>query len=169
MSSAVDVMILLVEPGATRAVSAKSLSPSLFATARMSPVVGWMITIELSAWSATADSAAASAVGLNVVLTTPVFTGLLSWSVVFAIGWPFAPCSSISTPGVPWPVGALFSSALAMLRTPGSVAPDRSLPAESVTSDAAGGTSTLTIFSPAVRFGATSAGFHSIHQPPFFS
>jgi hypothetical protein len=48
VNRAVEVMILFVDPGATRAVSAKSCAPSLMATARMSPVLGWITTIELS-------------------------------------------------------------------------------------------------------------------------
>ena len=67
LNSAVEVMTLSEEPGATAAVSAKSLKLSLLAIARMSPVDGWMTTIELIACSATALRAALSADELIVV------------------------------------------------------------------------------------------------------
>src|ERR1700735_1150809 len=66
LNSAVEVMTLNEEPGATAAVSAKSLSLSLLAIARMSPVEGWMTTIELIACSPTALRAALSADALIV-------------------------------------------------------------------------------------------------------
>ena len=100
-SSAVEVMILLVDPGAIRAVSAKSLPPSLFATARMSPVEGWITTIELCGYAPTACIAAVSTCSSMVVLRVPVFTGSLSLSVVPLMAVPSAFCSWISTPGVP--------------------------------------------------------------------
>ncbi len=52
-------MIFIVEPGATSAVSAKSLKPSLLAMARILPVDGWMTTIELLLCMSTAACAAA--------------------------------------------------------------------------------------------------------------
>src|ERR1700689_4728418 len=45
LNSAVEVMTFIEEPGATAAVSAKSLKPSLLAPARMSPAGCWMTTI----------------------------------------------------------------------------------------------------------------------------
>ena len=81
LNSAVDVMIFIVDPGATSAVSAKSLKPSLLAIARILPVDGWMTTIELSGCILTAACAAASAVGLIVVSTDCTFSGprMLAW------------------------------------------------------------------------------------------
>ena len=67
LNSAVDVMIFIVEPGATAAVSAKSLTPALLAMARIWPVDGWIATIELPVCMATAARAAVSAFGLIVV------------------------------------------------------------------------------------------------------
>ncbi len=69
LSSAVDVMTFIVDPGETSEVSAKSLKPSLLAMARILPVDGWMTTIELCLCMATAACAAASAVELIVVAT----------------------------------------------------------------------------------------------------
>ena len=68
-------MTFIEEPGATAAVSAKSLKPSLLAMARMSPVDGWMTTIELIGCSATALRAAVSADELIVVASDGRFTG----------------------------------------------------------------------------------------------
>jgi hypothetical protein len=67
LSSAVDVMIFIVDPGATAAVSAKSLSWALFAIARILPVDGWIATMALPLCAATALRAAASAFGSIVV------------------------------------------------------------------------------------------------------
>src|SRR5437763_17051999 len=50
--SAVEVMIFMVEPGDTLAVSAKSLKPALFALARIFPVDGWVSSIEPLAFAA---------------------------------------------------------------------------------------------------------------------
>ncbi len=59
-------MTFIVEPGATSAVSAKSLKPALLAMARILPVDGWITTIELCLCMPTAlrarDSAFASIV-----------------------------------------------------------------------------------------------------------
>ena len=60
LNSAVDVIVFIVEPGATLAVSAKSLNPALLAMARMWPVDGWMTSIELCLCCLTALRAAAS-------------------------------------------------------------------------------------------------------------
>jgi hypothetical protein len=46
--SAAEVITFMVEPGATLAVSAKSLKPALLAMARIFPVDGWMATIDVS-------------------------------------------------------------------------------------------------------------------------
>ena len=80
MNSAVEVMIFIEEPGATAAVSAKSLKPSLLATARMSPVDGWMTTIELLGCMATAARAAVS----SAVLIVVVIDGMLSGAMTIA-------------------------------------------------------------------------------------
>src|SRR6202000_1417108 len=69
LSSAVDVMTFIVDPGETSAVSAKSLKPSLLAIARILPVDGWMTTIELCLCMPTAACAAVSADALIVVPT----------------------------------------------------------------------------------------------------
>src|SRR3984885_16225140 len=81
LNSAVDVMIFIVDPGATSEVSAKSLKPSLLAIARILPVDGWMTTIELWACILTAACAAASADGAIGVSTDCTFSGLrmLAW------------------------------------------------------------------------------------------
>src|SRR5258708_665733 len=44
VNSAVEVTVFIVEPGATAAVSAKSLKPALLAMARILPVDGWTTT-----------------------------------------------------------------------------------------------------------------------------
>ena len=67
LNSAVDVMIFIVEPGATSAVSAKSLIRALLAMARIWPVDGWIATIELPLCMATAVRAAVSAFASIVV------------------------------------------------------------------------------------------------------
>ncbi len=67
LNSAVDVMIFIVEPGATAAVSAKSLSWALLAIARIWPVDGWIATIALPLCAPTALRAAVSAFASIVV------------------------------------------------------------------------------------------------------
>src|ERR1700760_948329 len=49
VNRAVEGMVLFVNPRATCAGSAESFPPALFATARISPVLGWITPIELSA------------------------------------------------------------------------------------------------------------------------
>src|SRR3984885_13391203 len=78
LNSAVEVMTLNDEPGATAAVSAKSLKLSLLAIARMSPVDGWMTTIELILCSPTALRGALSAAELIVVASDARFTGAVT-------------------------------------------------------------------------------------------
>src|SRR3984885_13697728 len=76
LSSAVDVMTFIADPGETSEVSAKSLKPSLLAMARILPVEGWMTTIELSACLLTAASAVCSAEGAMVVARAGMFCGM---------------------------------------------------------------------------------------------
>src|ERR1700678_278939 len=99
LNSAVEVMTLNEEPGATAAVSAKSLKPSLLAMARMSPVDGWMTTIELCGCAATALRAALSADELIVVASDARFTGARTIAGLFGTAVPaFLPTVSwIST------------------------------------------------------------------------
>ena len=88
LNSAVEVMTFIEEPGATAAVSAKSLKPSLLATARMSPVDGWMTTIELLGCMATAARAAVSSVVVIVVVTDGMLSGAMTIAWLFATGLP---------------------------------------------------------------------------------
>ncbi len=99
LNSAVEVMTLNEEPGATAAVSAKSLKLSLLAIARMSPVEGWMTTIELIACAATALRAALSADELIVVASDGRFTGetTIAWLSGTAVPAFFPTASWIST------------------------------------------------------------------------
>src|SRR5215472_14999195 len=76
LNSAAEVMTFIVEPGATAAVSAKSLKPALLAIARISPVDGLMTTIALPLCWATAARAAFSACGLIVVASVGMSLGL---------------------------------------------------------------------------------------------
>src|ERR1700685_3794406 len=104
LNSAVDVMIFIVEPGATWAVSAKSLNPSLLAMARILPVDGWMTTIELSGCLLTAASAVCSAEGSIVVASDGMFCGLrmiawLSLTGLSAAGWGSAARARLGGPG----------------------------------------------------------------------
>ena len=94
-------MTFIVEPGATWAVSAKSLKPALFAMARMLPVDGWMTTIELCACIATAARAGFSAPGMIVVARVGMLFGLLMAAAVFGTATPLALAISTSRPGVP--------------------------------------------------------------------
>src|SRR5579859_2215555 len=81
--SAVDVMTFIVEPGATAAVSAKSLKPALLAIARMWPVDGWMAIIELFLRMPTAERAADSARALIVVLSWVMLFGAMMAAWLF--------------------------------------------------------------------------------------
>src|ERR1700757_2595204 len=78
LNSAVDVMTFIVEPGATAAVSAKSLKPALFAIARMLPVDGWSTTIALCGCIFTAARAGFSARGVIVVARVGMLFGLMT-------------------------------------------------------------------------------------------
>src|SRR5258708_25692167 len=73
VNSAVEVTVFIVEPGATAAVSAKSLKPALLAMARILPVDGWTTTIELLLCRPTADRAACSAAASIVVASPETF------------------------------------------------------------------------------------------------
>src|SRR5580704_7243259 len=88
--SAVEVMIFMVEPGATLAVSAKSLKPALLAMARILPVDGWMATIELLACMATAERAAFSARASIVVARLVMLLGAIRAAWLFGIALPLA-------------------------------------------------------------------------------
>jgi hypothetical protein len=94
-------MIFIVEPGATPAVSAKSLKPALFAIARMSPVDGWMATIALPLCIATAARAAFSACGMIVVARVGMLLGLMIGAWLLGTATPLAVAISTSRPGVP--------------------------------------------------------------------
>ena len=83
-------MTFIVEPGATWAVSAKSLKPALLAMARILPVEGWMATIELLGCMATAARAAASAVGSIVVARFAMLFGAMTTAWLFWTGLPEA-------------------------------------------------------------------------------
>src|ERR1700742_5174940 len=87
LSSAVDVMTFIVDPGETSAVSAKSLKPSLLAIARILPVDGWMTTIELCLCMPTSACAADSALALIVVPTDGTSCGLTraAWLFLTAV------------------------------------------------------------------------------------
>src|SRR5215472_11815103 len=88
LNSAVEVTVFIVEPGATAAVSAKSLNPALLAMARILPVDGWITTIELSRWAVTAAWAASSA-GSSIVVARPAtFLGATSTDRLPATIWP---------------------------------------------------------------------------------
>ncbi len=101
-SSAVEVMILKVEPGATWIFSASSRYwlVVLFAIARMLPVDGWMITIELFGREVTAVSAADCTFMSSVVFTVPLLIGLVSVATV-ASCLSFLSTMMITCPGVP--------------------------------------------------------------------
>src|SRR5215472_115180 len=90
LSSAADVMTFIVDPGATAAVSAKSLNPLLLAMARIAPVDGWITTIELILCMATAASAACSAAGSIVVASVGMFSGPRTTALLPATGLPAA-------------------------------------------------------------------------------
>src|SRR6185437_11301951 len=120
LNRAADVITFIVEPGATWAVSAKSLKPSLLAMARMWPVDGWMITIELFLCIATAERAADSACWVIVVLTLCTLDGGTTTAWLLATGLPFAVSIWTYRPGAPCPGGAVFPSRFAMLFSPGS-------------------------------------------------
>src|ERR1700677_3835236 len=88
LNSAVEVMVFMVDPGATAAVSAKSLKPALLAMARILPVDGWRTTMELLLWRSTADRASSSASGLIVVASPATFLGATMTFLVPAPGRP---------------------------------------------------------------------------------
>src|SRR5215813_6957395 len=88
VNRAVEVMVFIVEPGATAAVSAKSLKPALLAMARILPVDGWMTTIELFLCRWTADRAACSAAASIVVARSETFLGETTTAWVLARGLP---------------------------------------------------------------------------------
>src|SRR5215472_19371316 len=88
LSSAAAVITFIVEPGATLAVSAKSLKPALLAIARILPVECWMTTIELFLCRWTADRAACSAAGTIVAASPAMFFGAFTIALLCAIGLP---------------------------------------------------------------------------------
>src|ERR1700722_10913472 len=119
LNSAVEVMTLNEEPGATAAVSAKSLQ-----MARMSPVDGWMTTIELCGCAATALRAALSADELIVVPSDARFTGgrTIAWLFGTAVPAFFPAVSWISTsrPALTFAAGGAAAISCAMLVSPGA-------------------------------------------------
>src|SRR5438132_1336193 len=157
-------MIFIVEPGATDAVSAKSLKPELLAIARMWPVDGWIATIALPcAWLAAAR-AARSARGLIVVVSRPGFGGMTTaW--LRGTAWPAASSIRTDRPGRPMAAGAFWLSRPAMVVSPGSPEEDRGVPALSVTETPCGATTTVARCWPVVRLGATTSGCHWMTQP----
>src|ERR1700728_2394949 len=108
VNSAADVMTFIGDPGATWAVSAKSLNPSLLAMARILPVDGWMTTIELSLCLLTAASAACSAPGSIVVASDGMFCGLSMTAWLSLTGLSAAVWISTSRPGLPSPGRAVL-------------------------------------------------------------
>ena len=119
--SAVDVTILKSEPGATRAVKAKSFWPTLFAIARMWPVDGWITTIALLFFILTAACAACSAFGSMVVASSPMFCGETTTAWLFGTALPAAFSICTDRPGTPFPAGAVFCSRLEIVFSPGSL------------------------------------------------
>src|SRR5258708_8775911 len=105
VNSAVEVTVSIGEPGATAAVSAKSLKPALLAMARILPVDGWMTTIELLLCRPTADRAACSAAAPIVVASPETFPGATTTARVLTRGLPVLPCISTFRPRDPYPRG----------------------------------------------------------------
>src|SRR5450756_608949 len=121
LNSAAEVITFIEEPGATAAVSAKSLKPALLAMARILPVDGWMTTIELFLCMATAARAADSADALIVVPTDGMFSGEMMTAAMFGTSLPAVVWISTSSPELPCPGGAAFISRFAALVRPASL------------------------------------------------
>src|ERR1700722_8611799 len=122
LNSAAEVMTFIVEPGATWAVSAKSLSAALLAMARIWPVDGWITIIELLLCMPTAVRAAASAFALIVVESVGKLPGAMSGACMFGTGLPDLVWISTSRPGLaPSLVGACAFSRPAMVSRPASL------------------------------------------------
>src|ERR1700759_398214 len=100
--SAVEVMIFMVEPGDTLAVSAKSLKPALLAMARILPVDGWMANIELLGCAAAAVRAADSALASIVVFRLAMLSGAMMAAWLLGIALFLAFWISTYRPGLPW-------------------------------------------------------------------
>src|ERR1035441_5376804 len=83
--------------------------------ARMSPVEGWMTTIELFVRAATAARAAVSACALIVVVRLGMLFGGMTTAWLFGTSWFLAVWISTYRPGVPCPGGALRCSRLAFV------------------------------------------------------
>src|SRR5258708_31471530 len=120
VNSAVEVTVFIVEPGATAAVSAKSLKPALLAMARILPIDGWMTTIELFLCLATADRADRSAAASIVVGSPETFLGATTTAWLLTTGLPVLVRISTFRPGDPYPGGAPVSRIAAMLCRPAS-------------------------------------------------
>src|SRR5215472_14674409 len=90
LNRAALVITFIVEPGATSAVSAKSLKPALLAIARMWPVDGWITTIALFLCIATAERAAFSACSVIVVFRLCTFCVGMTTAWLLATGLFFA-------------------------------------------------------------------------------
>src|SRR6516162_4529155 len=164
LSSAAAVITFIVEPGATWAVSAKSLKPALLAIARILPVDGWMTTIELPLCMWTALRAAASACALIVVASDGMFCGGTTTAWLLGTALPAAVWISTYRPGLPCPGGACFPSRFAMLVSPASLYEARSFPLASVTETTWGATVTAARCVVAVRFGARTSGFQPMYH-----
>src|SRR5487761_1208495 len=148
LNNAADVITFIVDPGATCAVNAKSLSPA-FATARILPVDGWIATIELfatvlAASGLTALRAAASARPSIVVARPGPARGATTTILVPGTGSPPPVWSSTARPGVPGRgcVCAWFCRSLAMVVSPASEYEVRSVLLASAAPVILGGTST---------------------------
>src|SRR5487761_1123137 len=86
--SAVELITFIDEPGATAAVSAKSLKPALLAMARILPVDGWITTMALFLCIATALRAAFSADAVIVVARSGTLTGAVTTAWLLATALP---------------------------------------------------------------------------------
>src|ERR1700728_468077 len=132
LSRAVEVMTFIEEPGATAAVSAKSLKPSLLATARMSPVDGWMTTIELLGCMATAARAAVSSAVVIVVLTDGMWSGATTIAALSGRAVPLVVSIWTSRPGLPSVDGRYLPMSVETLLSPASPKVVRPSPLASV-------------------------------------
>src|SRR5271166_5234095 len=132
--------------------------------ARMFPVEGWMTTIELSWWVATAARAAASALALIVVARLGMLFGGMTTAWLFGITWFEAVWISTYRPGVPRPGGALPCSNPTIVVSPASWYVVRSFPLASLTETTWGDTMTAARWVEAVRFGARTSGAQAIYH-----
>ena len=140
LNSAVEVMTFIEEPGATAAVSAKSLKPSLLATARMSPVDGWMTTIELFLCMPTAARAAVSSAVVIVVVIDGTLSGATTIAWLFATTLPLVVSIWTSSPGLALPGRRGLLRSVEMLLSPASPKVVRPSPLASVTRPTVGAT-----------------------------